>query len=472
VANKKTKLVRKKIPDPFYLRPFVPNGPVTRTRSISYQPGMRRTRSRYLHRDMFYPPAYDTGTYTVPGGEVQESPLLGKQITVSEGHPTRGLKASGPDLGGDFFTSKSYIKGLHGRSIDITLQHDYLPGHIGFDTRFMYYTGPVYPIDLRGPSGIPANLFPPAINSSNGELEAVGATAVARCKPTTSVANTYAALGDLLQDGIPHLPFLHTLKDRTQILKKSGGEFLNVEFGWIPLMSDFQSFLKAITHAHSVIQQFLRDNGRIIRRKYTFPPVRTVENLDAWRVDPLLSYTYPTWCTGDFSDVFGASSMVPGDVRFVRETTREQWFSGAFTYYLPIGSDTLSKMTRFVQSANKLSGALPTPYQIWELAPWSWAIDWFSNMGDVLSNISDHLEYGLVLRYGYIMEKTTMSYTYSCDRSIVLEDGQEITIPPITFVTETKVRRKANPFGFGFSWEGLSPIQLAIAGALGISRGR
>jgi hypothetical protein len=93
-------------------------------------------------------------------------------------------------------------------------------------------------------------------------------------------------------------------------------------------------------------------------------------------------------------------------------------------------------------------------------------------MGDVLSNISDHLEYGLVLRYGYIMEKTTISYTYSCDRSIVLEDGQEITIPPITFVTETKVRRKANPFGFGLSWEGLSPIQLAIAGALGISRGR
>jgi hypothetical protein len=33
-----------------------------------------------------------------------------------------------------------------------------------------------------------------------------------------------------------------------------------------------------------------------------------------------------------------------------------------------------------------------------------------------------------------------------------------------------KRRREANPFGFGIGWEDLSPTQLAITAALGITR--
>jgi hypothetical protein len=38
------------------------------------------------------------------------------------------------------------------------------------------------------------------------------------------------------------------------------------------------------------------------------------------------------------------------------------------------------------------------------------------------------------------------------------------------FEVVTKRRTEANPFGFGVSWKGLSPFQLSIAAALGISR--
>jgi len=45
-----------------------------------------------------------------------------------------------------------------------------------------------------------------------------------------------------------------------------------------------------------------------------------------------------------------------------------------------------------------------------------------------------------------------------------------VTVPTLTLVAETKVRRPANPFGFGITWGGLSPFQLSIAAALGLSR--
>jgi hypothetical protein len=43
-------------------------------------------------------------------------------------------------------------------------------------------------------------------------------------------------------------------------------------------------------------------------------------------------------------------------------------------------------------------------------------------------------------------------------------------VEPLVFNIETKTRRRANPFGFGVSWEALSARQIAILTALGITR--
>jgi len=43
-------------------------------------------------------------------------------------------------------------------------------------------------------------------------------------------------------------------------------------------------------------------------------------------------------------------------------------------------------------------------------------------------------------------------------------------VAPVTVRTTVKKRIKANPFGFGISWDGLSTTQQAIAAALGITR--
>jgi len=77
---------------------------------------------------------------------------------------------------------------------------------------------------------------------------------------------------------------------------------------------------------------------------------------------------------------------------------------------------------------------------------------------------------GLVLRYGYIMEHKVTRRTYYHRGPTNLWWGESAFPAVLTFVTETKVRRRATPFGFGVAEDSLSPRQNAIVAALGLSR--
>jgi len=314
------------------------------------------------------------------------------------------------------------------------------------------------------------DLFPPDHVSSKSSLDHLGATMVARCKPTNSVANTVAALKELHSDGLPSIPGLNALKDKSLFLKTlGGGEFLNVVFGWKPLIADLKSFRKAVEGFDRILRQYHRDAGGVVRRSYGFPKTTTVEVHSAADYDPQLWFMTPHWATpstmGNFvQDVWSKATLT-------RTIEQRQWFKGAFTYYVPVGNDLLDKLGRYASDSKKIGGLLPTPDELWQAQPWSWAVDWFSNAGDVISNLTDSATDSLVMRYGYVMEHTIVTDTYSCD-PIHLQDDSWYTIPPISFITETKLRQKANPFGFGLTWDGLSPVQLAIAAAIGITRGR
>jgi hypothetical protein len=71
------------------------------------------------------------------------------------------------------------------------------------------------------------------------------------------------------------------------------------------------------------------------------------------------------------------------------------------------------------------------------------------------------------MRYGFIMEETSIVDTYTMSGTGIR--GVTGTVPPAQVTYTVKRRREANPFGFGLSWDGLSPTQLAITAALGIT---
>lgn len=378
----------------------------------------------------------------------------GKQVTVSTGHPFQSRKGLYGDIGGDFYTTMSQIAfAPRDAHIRTTVTVDPSPPPTYRTTR---YDGFLAAIDPSDASVYP---FPPTEASSEEKMSSFGATAIARCKPTNSVADVSTAIGELFKDGLPSL-IGHTFwKDKTSnIRKQSGGEFLNIQFGWLPLVSDVKKFANAIDKADTVLAQYERDSGKVVRRRYNFPRERDVkEEVVAQNVQPYMPVN-----TSDLYDI------LVGRVVRVRETTRVRWFSGAFTYHLPSGTDSRSAMTRYALEAKKLLGLTLTPETLWNLAPWSWATDWFFNTGDVISNLTDWKTDGLVMRYGYIMETVTVTDTYRHEPNNPSKDYPYV--PVVKLVTTTKTRFRANPFGFGVIWSGLSPRQLAITAALGLSR--
>jgi len=412
------------------------SGPTTRRRDLTFSLG--RGTVTILNSN---------GSKTVSPSELGS--IQGKQITVSEGHPFASQKGSGGALGGEFFTQKNYVEASNA-SGTVFKHKDIFPGV----WRETTYSGPIYPCNPNSVGG-----FPPQSISSNSELDAWGAKAIANCKPTNSVADASTFLGELHREALPHLIGSQTWKARTLTTRNAGHEYLNVVFGWLPLVHDIRSFANAVHRSNTVLEQYERDAGGVVRRKYHFPTkTSTVESVIQVGAVPYGPNTTDAYST----DV--------GDLVRTRETVQERWFSGAFTYHLPNGNDYRSGMIRDALRAKKLLGIIPTPSTLWNLAPWSWATDWFLNTGDVISNLTDWATDGLVMRYGYMMEHTIVRDTYTLTKPGLSSPG--VRVQPLTLVTETKMRRKANPFGFGLTWSGLSPRQTAIAVALGLTRGK
>lgn len=388
--------------------------------------------------------------------------VFGTQVTGSRGNPWPPGKGQHGDIGSDFFTEKRYVDGVT-TPFDFARQRWRYYQEMSFDGTFVidwaerqaFSKTPVYPIhpSVHGTS------FPTSMRSSNSSLDALGAKAVANCKPTNMDSNLATMFGELAREGIPAYVGAQTWKSRTKAAKAAGGDYLNIQFGWAPLIRDIASTANALTRLTQIWEQLERDAGKTVRRSFHFPlQQESFENVAVVNTMP----------NGIFhSDI--SEGCTKADVLRTVKTERKVWFKGAFTYHLPTGSDSRNGLVRNSAKLNAMLGLNLTPEVVWNLAPWSWALDWFANVGDVLSNVADAQVYGLVMRYGYIMEHTVSSVTYSMP-GFRLKYSPGFRVPPLSYVTETKVRRKANPFGFGVTWDGLSPYQLSILAALGLSR--
>jgi hypothetical protein len=162
------------------------------------------------------------------------------------------------------------------------------------------------------------------------------------------------------------------------------------------------------------------------------------------------------------------------DTRFT--TTRfekRQWFSGCFTFHFGLSDKNRGGLADQAKKARVLLGLDLTPEVVWNLAPWSWMVDWVTNAGDVFSNMSRFSNDDLAMRYGYVMSNAETYYNRSLQGiSVANRVGTKYKTDVSTSKTfSTKLRLPATPFGFGLDTGGFSVRQWAILGALGISRG-
>jgi len=294
--------------------------------------------------------------------------------------------------------------------------------------------------------------FPSVPLTLDHDLDAAGTTAIARVLPTNPLAGLSVALGELKREGIPAMLGANLMKSKIQRARGAGGEYLNSEFGWRPLVNEVLGLANAIDNSDQLLRRYEQDSGKRIFRTYNYPLqiTTTEEQIPGSYPSPALRTQY--WSS-------------TGTLTIITKTTVKKWFEGCFTYYLaPQGS-----LVREEQLAAKRIGHRLTPEVLWNLTPWSWAADWVSNIGDVIHNVSAFQNDGLVMPWGYSMCQTTVEKSYHLSGARTKYENRDVAVSQ-TLRSTRRQRKKATPFGFGLELDGFSNRQWAIIGALGLTR--
>jgi hypothetical protein len=286
--------------------------------------------------------------------------------------------------------------------------------------------------------------IPSALGTDLPSLWSYGSTAIARSIPDIPDFSLPRFIGEL-REGLPKIPLRQFAKEKK--LRSVGGEYLNYQFGIMPTVSDLEKLFQLLLspRAQKVIERQLDHEFRV-RKVIDKGTVSTTTDLSSSSEANTLTLTWRS------------------NTKLIRKQTTSYrvWSSCSFKYF---------QVNRLQQLINDLErqlglGLQPTALDAWNLVPWSWFVDWFTNLDDVITNLSYLGKNGLYMHHGYVMG----SY------EDVTEERQTCNYmgKPVETIGRTSYKRKyrvkACPFGFGLSWKDFTPFQLSILGALGTSR--
>lgn len=435
----------------------------TQTRTIGPLPPIAETRigdigafTRWGGLPSYLTPTQTTTSYRSNGVQEEWSKeAIAEFLDVSRNGFTE--PSTSYDTGHTFHTTKT----------SVTISHPHWKSY-GFNTagKKEWIRGPLWPLNDTSDSSRVWGDFPAVPTLTTADAAKYGATAVANTAPTNPSANLATFLGEAILSGLPSRIGASLFQDRARALNSVGNEYLNVAFGWLPLVSDIKSTAQAISNSAKIIKQYKRDSGRLVRRRYAFPQTKSASQpVRCNRAGNTL--WFPNRSSMPYQ--YDAASGIPDVFRENHKIT-DMWFSGAFTYHLEADDSVMGEVERFEQLANHLLGTRLTPSVLWELAPWSWFGDYFGTMGDLFQSASLMSSDGLVMKYGYLMRRTRESNTYSIPSGVTFSGGIKTGPITVTLSRETKERVKATPYGFGAALGDLSPRQWAVMGALGLTK--
>jgi len=312
-----------------------------------------------------------------------------------------------------------------------------------------------------------------------------GTLLINKAIPTHPQAQFSTAVGEILLGGLPRayteyapelvefarklgLPKTATPREIVEAAKFAGSAYLNVVWGYMPMVSDTLKLADSVLRAGEKINQYRANANRPIRRVRSLPPVTTVGPRTAVSSGvSLIYFPFYSWEPGwqDFFSTFGDGQ---GDV-FYQDTVRtETWFVGSFSYVVPEGDDFYSQMDRYFTDAEKLFGVQLNAEVLWNIAPWSWFVDWNTNVGKIISNATRLSQDGLIMRYGYVMRKTVAHRVFT-HTGVRFKNGYHTGPINVTFEYIRKERVRGNPFGFSLSPNSYNGSQWASLAALGLA---
>jgi len=311
-----------------------------------------------------------------------------------------------------------------------------------------YYTGslvfqPKVPFDVIG--------------STEYDPSSLAASAYSKMRPDKPDFSAINSIYELRE--LPDLTWL--LKGKLKNAKDLGKLHLTGQFGILPLLSDAKKLLTLQQKIQKHMAQLYRDSGRRIRRRI---------NLGESISDPvILASNYNVGSTGvSPSFVTQYYSQLPR-ATYTQYTSVRSWASAEFRYHLPAGPTDMAynaKLKRYLAGVT-----LPSASQLYNAIPWSWLLDWFTNVGDVVDNLNVSIVGRLAANHFYVMQEYSNRIVTDTTVGFYRRNGTPVLFRGHSSATKfSKNRVVGDPFGFHTKQSSLSGMQLGILGALGISK--
>lgn len=333
-----------------------------------------------------------------------------------------------------------------------------------------------------------ATPYVPPIAPTASSLAGWGAKGWNRTVPTHPAYNLGVSLVELADvrrtisstynffSGIRHLNFSKSFKTVGDFLhdvgkgtKHTAGDYLNLQFGWAPMVQDLAFIIDYQELLRKKLRELARNNGRPVRRKCELDASHFSEFIGVFSNRP--STLSPYIFTGAYAD-----SSFPFVIPVTREVKTRIWYSAKYRFWIPEIAKTYLKASNFLK--RKLSGLDLNPDVLYQAIPWTWLLDWFSSVGAVIKNLYNMARFGVIAEYAYVMGSE--DYTYNapaeCDvwtgtynYGTGLWPGKLKLRGSSQTVYEFRKREAANPFGFGITFSSLSNFQWSILLSLGIT---
>ncbi len=301
-----------------------------------------------------------------------------------------------------------------------------------------------------------------------------------RAAPGRPEVDVTQAVAELFGN-VPRIPGAALMQMRN--IASGGDEWLNLAFGVIPTIGDGLDIASALSDLTKRLLSYRKHAGTYLRRRITLP---LESNTKLFTNSELVHPGYIVGGPGFGFDRFPTiGGLATGTQQYMKagattekvitdvmqSETREVSFSGSFTYYIPTPSGFASRLRGYVAEYDRVLGLSLDPTSVWALSPWSWLVDWFLDVRELLDLIQVSHDDNLVMNYGYAMETIRRTIVQKSKFQKGYVNGG-VTFCSSYTTSESKRRLRANPYGFVDQTASVSfdNYRLAILSALGISR--
>jgi len=294
-----------------------------------------------------------------------------------------------------------------------------------------------------------------------------GNKAISRIAPTAPNANLAQTAAEILREKglkLPSNEYADWLKSRATLAQTAGRGYLNLSFGWIPLISDLVKIVKQLLNITEEIRRYTTLSTLETVRRYDFQTDDQVSQTPISRVNLNIG---PDSNIDNWSELY-VNGKYNGTGTRTDKLSQRIYLKAKFTYALNPGKGLLDQLETYESIANKLLGTRITPAVLWELTPWSWLVDWIVDIQSALTSASLLQNDGLLMHYAYLMRETHASTTYTTS-DIEFIDGPRGPFHATTHYVK-KERVRGTPFGFGLNPSQFTDRQWAILTALALSK--